>query len=298
LFEGRDTVLLPVLQATSETVGLLEKVQRLEPVNVEKEMANRVERLLNWNYPFAVYSGKPAKVAVTEAKRFFDLFPGGEDRAMIMEQVQTPSSPSFLRPLFLQAKRGLSAAERGRAMHLVLRHLNLSGSLTEPGIRRQITEMQDMELLTPEQAKSINVKSIVGFLESALGKRLLAAKNVRREVPFTLALTVNELYPASEKSFSSPVNEKFLDDAAEGIEAIVAQGMIDCLVDEGDGFLIIDLTTDSMPPGDLQKMRQLSSSYSSQLNFYARAVQSILNRPVKEKYLYFFSDGTALLIEP
>jgi ATP-dependent helicase/nuclease subunit A len=321
LREGADAALSLPVRCTSTCAGtadrqtgvagrmnpdvrrLLEKVQRLEPVAVGREETNQVKQRLSWSYPFAAYSGKPAKMAVTAAKRLFDLLPYEEDPAIIVGQTQDRSSPGSLRPLFLQAGQGLSAAERGRAMHLVMQHLDFQKSLTESGIRDQIAAMQLQELLTFEQAGSINVKSILGFLKSPLGERVLAAKEVRREIPFTLALPAHEVYPSLEEELSGgrskPTPESVDGSPFSGIPAggsVVLQGMIDCLADEGDGLVIIDFKSDYVKPGDWQGLQQLAAFYRGQLNLYGRAAGVILNRPVKEKYLYFFSTGSAIQV--
>jgi ATP-dependent helicase/nuclease subunit A len=68
-------------------------------------------------------------------------------------------------------------------------------------------------------------------------------------------------------------------------ETILVQGVVDCLVDEGDGLLLLDYKSDRIPadqPG------LAADRYRGQLNLYARAVESILRRKVKEKYIYLF----------
>lgn len=300
LHEGTDTASSFAGRLAPDVCHQLEKVQRLEPVAVGRKEANQVEQRLSWSYPFSACSGKPAKMAVTAAKRLFDLLPHEEDPAIMVGQTQARSSCS-LRPLFLQTGQGLSAAERGRAMHLVMQHLDFQKSLTKSGIRDQIAALQLKELLTPEQAGSINIKSILSFLRSSLGKRILAAKDVRREIPFTLALPAYEVYPSLEEDLSTgrsqpvlePVDGSSFSEIPAG-ELVVLQGMIDCLADEGDGLVIIDFKSDYVKPGDWQELQQLTAFYRGQLNLYARAAAVILNRPVKEKYLYFFSAGSAI----
>jgi len=303
LRERADAALSVAGRMAFDVRRLLEKVQRLEPVAAGREETDQVEQRLSWSYPFAAYSGKPAKMAVTAAKRLFDLLPHEEDPAIMVGQTQAKSFPGSLRPLFLQARQGLSAAERGRAMHLVMQHLDFQKSLTESGIRDQIAAMQLQELLTSEQARSINVKSILDFLKSPLGKRILTAKEIRREIPFTLALPAHEVYPSLEEELSGgrskPTPEPVDGSPFSGTPAggsVVLQGMIDCLADEGDGLVIIDFKSDYVKPGDWQGLQQLAAFYRGQLNLYGRAAGVILNRPVKEKYLYFFSTGSAIQV--
>jgi len=103
---------------------------------------------------------------------------------------------------------------------------------------------------------------------------------VLREVPFSMAIPVHVIHPELPKDSG---------------ENIVVQGVIDCLADEGDGFLLVDYKTDWLGgPGRLEK---LTDFYRSQLLLYARAVETILKQPVKEKYLYFLSQGVTWKID-
>jgi ATP-dependent helicase/nuclease subunit A len=63
---------------------------------------------------------------------------------------------------------------------------------------------------------------------------------------------------------------------------------VDCLAEEEDGYLLLDYKTDRLAQDQLE---QALERYRSQLEIYARAVESITGRKVKEKYLYLFYLG-------
>jgi ATP-dependent helicase/nuclease subunit A len=139
--------------------------------------------------------------------------------------------------------------------------------------------MVEREILTEEQAAAVPAEKIALFFAGPLGKRVLAGREVLRELPFTLALPAGEVYPELK--------------ICRG-EKVIIQGIIDCLVDEGDGFLLLDYKTDILAPDQLETLLE---RYRVQLAFYARAVEDILCRPVKDKYLYLFHLDHALKCE-
>ncbi|NPV74337.1 MAG: helicase-exonuclease AddAB subunit AddA [Pelotomaculum sp.] len=255
----------------AEEPVLLAKVRRMEPLEPAGPLAGMIKARLEWSYPAIAVLGRPAKAAVTELKRRFDQLAAGE------EQYGEGHFESFRltagRPLFMQEKRGLTAAEAGEALHLVMQHLDLTGSLDITAVRSQIEDMVWRELLTPEQAAAVPAEKIAAFFAGPLGRRLLAGFQVLRELPFTMAVQAAEIYP---ELVPYPG------------EAVLVQGVIDCLVDEGDGYLLLDYKTGKRPLG---RPEEAARRYCGQLNIYARAVESILGRKVKEKYLYLFEPG-------
>jgi len=257
--------------------NLWKAVRELRPVPCSSGNLAHVRNRLSWSYPWTLLDGKPAKVTVTEMKRRFQ----GEEPP---DSGRLFRARAYPRPRFLQKNRGLTAAEEGTAMHTAMQHLSLDKNLDAESVWSQIKAMVDHEILTPEQATSINVEAIAAFFHKPLGQRVLGARDVRREVPFTLAVPADEVYPElSGVTIVSPgvTGEK------PG-ELVLIQGIIDCLIDEGDGLVLIDFKTDRLAK---EEIAQISSRYRTQLNFYARAVETILRQPVKEKLLYFFHLG-------
>lgn len=254
--------------ARSSRPEFLSLVSKMQPLAEEGPLAEVVKNRLDWSYPFTGSVGRASKASITDLKRRFDQ--------LALEDEATPRDLRTAvgrRPLFLQEAHGLTAAERGSALHLALQSLDLKSSLEPGDIKKQIEGMVLRELLTSEQADSVFVQWIASFFAGSLGRRVLAARVVLRELPFTLAVPAEEVYP---ELINSPG------------ETVMLQGVVDCLVDEGDGYLLLDYKTDRLAPDQLD---QALARYRSQLEIYARAVESITDRQVKEKYLYLFHLG-------
>ncbi|HBT47669.1 MAG TPA: helicase-exonuclease AddAB subunit AddA [Peptococcaceae bacterium] len=246
----------------------LAALRAMEPLPAGGSRREEVAAALEWEYPYGALASIPAKVAVSDLTT-------QEDRLFKDEVAVRPYLPRVTRrPRFAARETGLSAAEVGSAYHIVMQHLDLKAELDEAGIIRQIRGLLEREILTPEQAAAVSPSRIAAFFSTDVGRRLLTAGRVLREVPFILSVPAGRLYPEVE--------------GEGGQEKVVVQGIIDCLVFEGDGWLLIDYKTDRVHAGSLQ---ELVRHYTPQLNIYSLAVETIYGRPVKEKYLYFFGSG-------
>ncbi|HEX6971192.1 MAG TPA: PD-(D/E)XK nuclease family protein, partial [Limnochordia bacterium] len=121
---------------------------------------------------------------------------------------------------------------------------------------------------------------------SELGRRVRRdPAAVQREVPFTYMVPARTLH----SDLPDPI--------ANG-ESVLVQGMIDCLVAEGDGaggkrYLLIDFKTDRIPPAAVQ---QAARRYASQLRLYCQAIEASHPWPVGAAYVYFLHPGCAVEI--
>ena len=236
------------------------------------EYWDEVSRRLDWTYPYIKLENIPGKVTVTELKRRFEA----ELEQVGQLPVQFPTLIS--KPLFLEERKGLSAAEKGTALHFVMQHLDINNGLDNASIKEQIESMVEKDLITKEQAHAISVEKIYGFFKSPLGKRMLASDNVQREVPFNVEIPCHEL-------FLEMIEEKYRD------ETILLQGIIDCYFEESDGLVLIDYKTDYVPLG---QSHVIIERYRVQIEYYARTLTILTGKTIKEKYIYLFSTGETI----
>ena len=74
-------------------------------------------------------------------------------------------------------------------MHIVMQHMPLVDTPTPQFVGKFLEGLMEKEILTPEQAESISSEQIAQFFHSDIGKSMLSAKMVHREVPFTMGGT-------------------------------------------------------------------------------------------------------------
>jgi ATP-dependent helicase/nuclease subunit A len=235
------------------------------------EFYDEIDKRLSWKYPHEKAARIQAKFSVTELKRRFD--PQLSDESGVPPE-NLP--PLIKKPMFLEERRGLTVAEKGTVLHFTMQHLDFGN----PDIEGQIEDMVSRDLLTSVQAESIDAAKIRMFLVSGLGKRMLASGAITREAPFNIEIPCGELYRDCEGE-------------ACGSETILLQGVIDCFFEEPDGLVLIDYKTDYVPAGREEIMRD---RYGVQIGYYARALETLTGKRVKEKYIYLFTTGETIVL--
>ncbi|HHW56836.1 MAG TPA: helicase-exonuclease AddAB subunit AddA [Clostridia bacterium] len=257
-----------------EKYDKIDVVERLKGLDLDahySEFYEEVERRLNYVYPYEKACYLPAKLSVTEVKRILNAEIVDEDTTSLFEREVLKT------PIFLEKKKGLTAAEKGIAMHLVMQKLDLNKDLSLDGIKGQVKDMVDREILTGEQAKEVDIQKIEGFFKTSLGERMLSSKNVKREVPFHIKLSSREIYKDLPEEYEN--------------EFIQVQGIIDCFFEEEDGLVLIDYKTDYVKEG---KEEEIKERYKVQIELYSKALENITGKKVKEKYIYLFFNGNIL----
>ena len=76
-------------------------------------------------------------------------------------------------------------------------------------------------------------------------------------------------------------------------EEVLLQGVVDCCIEEDGELVIIDYKTDRVSGATLE---QRAEFYAAQLQAYARAMERITGKRVRECVLYFLAAGKALSV--
>ena len=275
-----DEIKKQAISIENEEDQLLKKVENLEQVPSESNLADEIHARLTWEYPFLGAASHRSKQSVSEIKRTREL----TDEYSSTELLGRFQKSILKRPKFMQEKQ-LSPAERGTAMHMVMQHVDLKKKVNEKAIGEQLNWMVNNELLTPEQSEVIDAKLISQFFTSPLGQRFFKAKTVHREVPFTVSLPAHDVYP----------------DWNEGEESVFVQGIIDCILEDENGLVLIDYKSDGITDrykGGFPQAREiLEKRYKLQINLYTKAIEQIWKRNVTERYLFFFDGAHILKVE-
>jgi len=230
---------------------------------VYSKYSEEIDRRLSFKYKYEESSVMPAKFSVTELKRQFSIVDEDAEKMFLPKLIKKPS--------FLEDTKGLSAAEKGTAMHSAMQHLDFKGDLTEAGIRKQIEAMVINEILTEKEEESIKVKRLGNFFKTDLAKRMLSSEVMRREFTFQVQLKSTDIFKELEEDIYSD-------------EVILLQGAIDCYFEESDGLVLLDFKTDYVD----NNVDEIRDRYKVQIEYYTKALEKITGKRVKEKYLYLF----------
>ncbi|GER65768.1 helicase-exonuclease AddAB subunit AddA [Weizmannia acidilactici] len=249
------------------------------PVAAHSEWKESVFEHLSWRYKNETATLRRAKQSVSELKRMNEE----RDETNGTQLIPRTQKHVFDRPRFMQEK-SITPAERGTAMHMVMQHIPLDAPPTYASVEELIDDMIKRELLTEEQADAIAVEQLVHFFETEIGETILQAEKVMREMPFSLSLPASEIYR----------------DKALAEERVLVQGIFDCVVEEKDGLILLDFKSDRIQErfkGGFEEAEPvLRKRYEIQLTLYGRALETILKRKVKAKYLYFFNGGHVIKV--
>ncbi|HZJ57078.1 MAG TPA: PD-(D/E)XK nuclease family protein, partial [Clostridia bacterium] len=272
LYNKMDAIGIEILEdSITEPKDLLWEIGEEDEISIRDEVINR----LGWEYPHAQASRLPVKVSVTELKRHLDAEFSEEPTAMTVAMPALIKRPSFLE----EEAKGLTSAEWGSLLHFVLQHLDFKSATSKDAIREQIENMVEVQLITHEQARVVDILRIERFLHSPLGIRMLKAEKIFREVPFTIELPSTRLYPELSGSIC-------------GDDGIILQGIMDCYFEEPEGIILVDYKTDYVAPtGGLEMIRD---RYKAQIDYYTYALEEITDKKVIGKYIYLFWNGQTL----
>lgn len=266
-------------ESLSEEDNWKEQVKSGGEVEIESIHKEEVLHRLSWKYPHMSATNLRSKQSVSELKRMVEI----RDEASSIDILRRHQKPVYNRPQFMQS-RELSPAERGTAMHTVMQHISFGdGVPSEEDVKELLSMLVHKEILTEEQERAISLDNIVGFFQSDLGKRLVHAANIQREIPFSMSVPLSEI---SETGEGAPE------------ETILVQGVIDCVFRDESGIVLLDYKTDGIHDRYKDGFREarpiLEERYRVQIELYTRALESIWKETVSEKYLYFFDGGHVL----
>jgi len=242
-----------------------EPLREMKPLDYKPQTTPRFERIrqqIVWRYPAEAAVRQRAKISVSELKHSMDLL-SEADELPARTHIELNREPLFVQT----AGDGLTPVAVGTAMHVFLRHLDLSLDLT----RREVLESEanrlvEAHILTPQQRDALNLRTVQQLFQSPLGSKMLAQpEKVTREMPFTLRM------PEPHSG-----------------DYIVLQGIIDCAIEEDDGFILLDFKTDNIP---MERLSERINFYRPQLSAYKEALERIYAKPVKQTALFFLRLG-------
>lgn len=231
----------------------------------------KIEQSLNWQYQFGDAPLLPAKRSVTQFTHRNDEFTKLDYSASLGR-----------RPKALVTAEKFDGRNIGTVTHLVLSKLDFGKPITAETISQLIDKLVADDAVAGSVASHIDVGSIMKFFETDLGEMTFDKSNcVFREWPFTFAL------PASE--WSKPGAPSAIRNTQYASrDTIIIQGIIDLLIQTPKGIVIIDFKTDNVTAEEVSNRADM---YRRQLDFYARAANTISGEKVLNKWLYFLRPG-------
>ena len=245
----------------------------------DKEVREEIEKRFSFVYPYKYLEDIPVKVSVSDLKKRSwhdesELEENISVSAEEQEEEQEAPVPAFM----AEKQEEYKGAARGTAYHRVMECLDYAETDTEEQLRAQLKRLLESRKMTEQEAECIRIRDIRRFVESGLGQRMKKAamkKHLYREQPFVIQR-----------------NASMLDDGWKN-ETVLVQGIIDAYFMEEEEIVLVDYKTDRVRRGQEQKLIDL---YHVQLEDYARALERMTGKRVKEKIIYSFTLQKEILL--
>ena len=281
----------------------INKVRELKAVNAV-ELPQEIEDRFNYSYPYSDATRRTAKISVSELKRRFqerELEAGtidtlnelivtvdtGAKRAVsdailgqaikldIRNADDLANSVFGRKPQALQSEEDvLTGAQWGTLMHEAMQWLPLA-QYTQASLTKELDGLVTKGTFTEEERNLLSDTSLYKFFSSDLGKRLINAKRIERELPFSMLFEGKRVY-----------------DSLEDGENLFLQGIIDTAFEEDGEWVLVDYKTDRVKSGE-----DLIKRYKIQMDLYKEALQRLTGMPVKACYIYSFRLHDAIIID-
>ena len=168
----------------------------------------------------------------------------------------------------------LTGAQWGTLMHEAMQWLPLA-QYTQASLTKELDTLVMKGTFTEEERNLLSDTSLYKFFSSDLGKRLINAKRIERELPFSMLFDGKRVY-----------------DTLEDGENLFLQGIIDTAFEEDGEWILVDYKTDRVKSGE-----DLIKRYKIQMDLYKEALQRLTGMPVKASYIYSFRLHDAIIID-
>ena len=179
------------------------------------------------------------------------------------------------KPQTLQSEEDvLTGAQWGTLMHEAMQWLPLA-QYTQASLTKELDALVTKGTFTEEERNLLSDTSLYKFFSSDLGKRLINAKRIERELPFSMLFEGKRVY-----------------DTLEDGENLFLQGIIDTAFEEDGEWVLVDYKTDRVKSGE-----DLIKRYKIQMDLYKEALQRLTGMPVKASYIYSFRLHDAIIID-
>ena len=281
----------------------INKVRGLQAVN-SVELPQEIVDRFNYTYPYSDATRRTAKISVSELKRRFqereleagtidtlnepiEMVDTGAKRAVsdaILGQAikldvcnadDLANSVFGRKPQALQSEEDvLTGAQWGTLMHEAMQWLPLA-QYTQASLTKELDTLVTKGTFTEEERNLLSDTSLYKFFSSDLGKRLINAKRIERELPFSMLFDGKRVY-----------------DTLEDGENLFLQGIIDTAFEEDGEWVLVDYKTDRVKSGE-----DLIKRYKIQMDLYKEALQRLTGMPVKACYIYSFRLHDAIIID-
>lgn len=219
--------------------------------NVNEKDLYKIKNKLEWKYEYNELKNVLTKTSVTGIKNMnLDL---GEN------EVENYNIPEFMKN-----DSEITGAEKGSLMHLMFKKLDEKIDYDKEKIIKLAEDLEKRKIINEKQKETIDIGKVLEFTKSNIWAELKTAREIEREKPFYINISVKEIY------------------GEDTDENILVQGIIDLyyITDKGE-VILVDYKTDRV-----KEEKELLVKYKEQLEIYRKALEKALGKKVGRVYIY------------
>ena len=227
--------------------------------DVKDDFADMITGRFIFEYPYADEKDTFKKVSVSELKRRSmneengdkELPPQTEEMFDEPATLSSPVVPEFIR----EQEKEIPATLHGTAVHRIFEIWDYENGTTKEDIRKFFEHIKREGLMAEDLVENVSVSEVSDFVNSDLAARMgraYRAGMLYREQPFIFSM-----------------------------DGMLVQGIIDAYFIENGSIIIVDYKTDRT-----DSIEELAERYHVQLEYYARALSAMLDRPAAELIIY------------
>lgn len=219
--------------------------------NVNEKDLYKIKNKLEWKYEYNELKNVLTKTSVTGIKNMnLDL----EDN-----EVENYNIPEFMKN-----DSEITGAEKGSLMHLMFKKLDEKIDYDKEKIIKLAEDLEKRKIINEKQKETIDIGKVLEFTKSNIWAELKTAREIEREKPFYINISVKEIY------------------GEDTDENILVQGIIDLyyITDKGE-VILVDYKTDRV-----KEEKELLVKYKEQLEIYRKALEKALGKKVGRVYIY------------
>lgn len=259
----------PAAKEDKQDIPLTERQESPDPLLEERIRANLRD---NYDYSFSYMPTKLTVSGIVHDRAGELTFSG--------RRTDSERDGGFCKP----RNRAFSSTQRGTAIHSVFENLDLLKLAREgkAAVKGELERIAD--IIGKDSAACAGERMIGDFISSSLFRRMMKgcdeenfSRKIYREREFFVRMS--DIEPDGDLSAYSS-SGGFL------------QGIADLLFAEDDGYVLVDYKTDRGVSENI-----LLERYALQLDLYRRSFNAILDKPVKECYIYSTSLGAVIRAE-
>lgn len=284
--EARLEIIDSASEDGEEAVADIHLTDTLEDaVNQSGNVESKEEYLerFRYEYPFEALSRVPGKMSVSS------LYPTVLDGVSDPEsEAWTPEDARGVLPSFMLGDKEDKSAKRGIATHLFMQFFDVEKA-HENGAMAELSRLVGEGFMSKGESELVRLDEIEAFLKSPFFEKMRKAKRLYRELRFNVNLPA-ELF--TEK------NERR--EALSG-KCVLVQGVVDCIIEDGDGNLtLVDYKTDRLSQAQLADKslarEVLFAKHYQQLYYYSLAIERMFGKAPLGAEVYSLALGDSVKI--